>query len=123
MSRSGASVVDAVRVRPDHISLYILEVYAHLPLKQEIDRHGWTQQPDDVAAEMYESAMAMLDDAGYKQYEISNVCLPGHESRHNLKYWADGNWLGFGRARIPRGRACAGATSHRPRICSEARFR
>ena len=91
-----ASVVDAVRVRPDHISLYILEVYAHLPLKQEIDRHGWTQQSDDAAADMYESAMAMLDEAGYEQYEISNVCLPGHESRHNLKYWADGNWLGFG---------------------------
>ena len=91
-----ASVVDAVRVRPDHLSLYILEVYAHLPLKQEIDRHGWTQQPDDAAAEMYESAMAMLDDAGYEQYEISNVCRPGRESRHNLKYWADGDWLGFG---------------------------
>jgi oxygen-independent coproporphyrinogen-3 oxidase len=91
-----ASVVDAVRVHPDHLSLYILEVYAHLPLKQEIDRHGWTQQPDDAAADMYESAMAMLEEAGYEQYEISNVCRPGYESRHNVKYWADGNWLGFG---------------------------
>jgi len=90
------SVVDAIRVDADHLSLYILEVYAHLPLKQEIDRHGWTQQPDDVAAEMYESAMAMLDGAGYEQYEISNVCRPGRESRHNLKYWTDGDWLGFG---------------------------
>ena len=91
-----ASVVDAIRMAPDHLSLYILEVYAHLPLKQEMDRHGWTQQPDDAAAEMYESAMAMLDDAGYEQYEISNVCRPGRESRHNLKYWDDGDWLGFG---------------------------
>jgi oxygen-independent coproporphyrinogen-3 oxidase len=90
------SVVDAIRVDADHLSLYILEVYAHLPLKQEIDRHGWTQQPDDVAADMYESAMAMLDGAGYEQYEISNVCRPGRESRHNLKYWTDGGWLGFG---------------------------
>jgi putative oxygen-independent coproporphyrinogen III oxidase len=90
------SVVDAIRVDADHLSLYILEVYAHLPLKQEIDRHGWTQQPDDVAAEMYESAMAMLDRAGYEQYEISNTCRPGRESRHNLKYWTDGDWLGFG---------------------------
>ena len=68
-----ASVIDAVRVRPDHVSLYILEVYAHLPLKQEIDRHGWAQQEDDAAAEMYQSAMTMFDDAGYVQYEISNV--------------------------------------------------
>jgi oxygen-independent coproporphyrinogen-3 oxidase len=91
-----ASVDAAIRVSPDHLSLYILEVYAHLPLKQEIDRHGWTQQPDDAAAEMYESAMARLDAAGYEQYEISNVCRAGRQSRHNVKYWTDGVWLGFG---------------------------
>jgi oxygen-independent coproporphyrinogen-3 oxidase len=91
-----ASVEDAIRVAPDHLSLYILEVYPHLPLKQEIDRFGWTQESDDGAADMYESAMAMLDTAGYEQYEISNVCRPGLESRHNLKYWTDGDWLGFG---------------------------
>ena len=37
-----------------------------------------------------------LDAAGYAQYEISNVARPGRESRHNLKYWHDGAWLGFG---------------------------
>ena len=91
-----ASVDAAIRVNADHLSLYILEVYPHLPLKQEIDRHGWTQVPDDAAAEMYESAMARLDAAGYEQYEISNVCRAGRESRHNVKYWTDGDWLGFG---------------------------
>jgi putative oxygen-independent coproporphyrinogen III oxidase len=91
-----ASVADAIAVNADHLSLYILEVYAHLPLQQEIDRHGWVQQSEDEAAEMYESAMGMLDEAGYEQYEISNVCRHGRESRHNLKYWTDGEWLGFG---------------------------
>ncbi len=91
-----ASVDAAIDVNADHLSLYILEVYPHLPLKQDIDRHGWTQQPDDVAAEMYELAMARLDAAGYEQYEISNVCRAGRESRHNVKYWTDGGWLGFG---------------------------
>ena len=91
-----ASVEDAISVRADHLSLYILEVYPHLPLKEEIERHGWVQQPDDAAAEMYESAMAMLEEAGYQQYEISNVCRPGRESRHNVKYWTDGDWIGFG---------------------------
>ncbi len=38
----------------------------------------------------------MLDADGYQQYEISNVCRSGRESRHNLKYWTDGEWLGFG---------------------------
>ena len=91
-----ASVDAAIDVNADHLSLYILEVYPHLPLKQEIDRHGWTQESDDGAAEMYESAMARLDAAGYEQYEISNVCRPGRQSRHNMKYWTDGAWLGFG---------------------------
>ena len=91
-----ASVDAAIKVNADHLSLYILEVYPHLPLKQEIDRHGWTQQSDDGAAEMYELAMARLDAAGYEQYEISNVCRPGRHSRHNVKYWTDGSWLGFG---------------------------
>jgi oxygen-independent coproporphyrinogen-3 oxidase len=90
------SVEEAIRIDPEHLSLYILEVYPHLPLKQEIDRHGWTQVPDDAAADMYVSAMALLDGAGYRQYEISNVAKPGRQSRHNLKYWTDGEWWGFG---------------------------
>jgi oxygen-independent coproporphyrinogen III oxidase len=91
-----ATVEDAISVGADHMSLYILEVYPHLPLKEEIERHGWAQASDDAAAEMYESAMAMLEDAGYEQYEISNVSRPARESRHNVKYWTDGDWLGFG---------------------------
>ena len=37
-----------------------------------------------------------LGAAGYRQYEISNVALPGRRSRHNFKYWSDGAWVGFG---------------------------
>ena len=59
-------------------------------------RSGWSVAPDDDAADMYLEAMATLDAAGYRQYEISNVCRPGHESRHNLAYWQDGDWLAFG---------------------------
>ena len=59
-------------------------------------RSKWSLAPDDDAAEMYLEAMTRLDRAGYGQYEISNVARPGRESRHNLKYWSDGEWLGFG---------------------------
>jgi oxygen-independent coproporphyrinogen-3 oxidase len=93
-----ASVERAIAVAPDHMSLYILEVYPHLPLKQEIDLRRWAQVEDEAAAEMYESSMAMLEDAGYEQYEISNVARPGRQSLHNLKYWTDGEWWGFGPA-------------------------
>jgi oxygen-independent coproporphyrinogen-3 oxidase len=90
------SVERAIRVAPEHLSLYMLEVYPHLPLKQEMGRNHWSQLPDDVAAEMYEVSMERLESAGYEQYEISNVSKPGRRSRHNLKYWSDGEWLGFG---------------------------
>ena len=53
--------------------------------------------PDDDAAAMYLEGLARLDRAGFEQYEISNVARPAaRRSRHNLKYWQEGEWLGFG---------------------------
>jgi oxygen-independent coproporphyrinogen-3 oxidase len=45
---------------------------------------------------MYLWGLARLERGGLAQYEISNVAAPGRQSRHNLKYWQDGAWLGFG---------------------------
>ena len=45
---------------------------------------------------MYVEAMERLEAAGLAQYEISNVARAGRRSRHNLKYWSDGEWRGFG---------------------------
>jgi oxygen-independent coproporphyrinogen-3 oxidase len=91
------SNVDAlIDVGPEHASLYLLELYPNAPLKEDMARAGWSQAPDDDAAEMYLWSVARLDAAGYGQYEISNVARPGRASRHNLKYWQDGEWLGFG---------------------------
>ena len=81
---------------PDHASLYLLELYPNAPLKEDMARAGWSQAPDDDAAEMYLWSLERLEGAGYRQYEISNVARPGLESRHNLKYWCDGEWMGFG---------------------------
>ena len=85
-----------VAVGPEHASLYLLELYPNAPLKEEMARSGWSLAPDDDAAEMYLWSMGRLECAGYAQYEISNVARPGHQSRHNLKYWTDGEWAGFG---------------------------
>lgn len=89
--------VDAlIEVGPEHASLYLLELYPNAPLKEEMARSGWSLAPDDDAAEMYLWSMGRLEEAGYLQYEISNVARAGLRSRHNLKYWQDGEWLGFG---------------------------
>jgi len=91
-----ASIDAAIELGPEHLSLYLLEVYPNAPLKEDMARARWSQAPDEDAATMYLEAMARLDAAGYEQYEISNVARPGRRSRHNLKYWTDGEWLGFG---------------------------
>jgi oxygen-independent coproporphyrinogen-3 oxidase len=59
-------------------------------------RDGLSVAPDEDAAEMYLEGLSRLDAAGYLQYEISNVARPGRRSRHNLKYWQGGSWLGLG---------------------------
>jgi oxygen-independent coproporphyrinogen-3 oxidase len=89
--------VDAlIALEPEHASLYLLEIYPNAPLEDAMARDGWSQAPDDDAADMYLETMGWLDSAGYHQYEISNVARPGRQSRHNVKYWTDGEWLGFG---------------------------
>ena len=89
--------VDAlIELGPEHASMYLLEIYPNAPLRDAMARGAWSVAPEDDAAEMYLSGLDRMDSAGYVQYEISNVARPGRESRHNLKYWTDGEWLGFG---------------------------
>jgi oxygen-independent coproporphyrinogen-3 oxidase len=81
---------------PEHASIYLLELYPNAPLQEDMARAGWSQAPEDDAADMYLRGFERLDAAGYRQYEISNVARGGRESRHNLKYWRDGEWMAFG---------------------------
>jgi oxygen-independent coproporphyrinogen-3 oxidase len=90
------TVEQAAALAPEHLSMYLLELYPNAPLKEDMARAGWSQAPDDDAADMYLAALERLDRAGFEQYEISNVARPGFLSRHNVKYWQGGDWHGFG---------------------------
>ena len=90
------SVETLLELGPDHASLYLLELYPNAPLREEMARSGWSLAPDEDAAKMYLDVLEATDRGGYTQYEISNVSRPGRQCRHNLKYWSDGEWLGFG---------------------------
>jgi len=90
------TVDEAVALDPDHLSLYLLELYPNAPLKEAMARAPWAQAPDDEAADMYLAGLERLDAAGLQQYEISNVARPGFGCRHNVKYWQSGDWWGFG---------------------------
>jgi oxygen-independent coproporphyrinogen-3 oxidase len=87
---------EALQLRPEHLSLYLLDVHEGTPLHDQINR-GMRPKPDeDLAAEMYELMIERVCAAGYEHYEISNFCLPGFESRHNTKYWSGAPYYGFG---------------------------
>ena len=83
-------------MKPDHVSCYGLKVE---PGTRLYDYQDCANLPDDDAqADMYFYAVETLEEYGYVQYEISNFCLPGMESRHNLKYWTGQPYIGFGPA-------------------------
>jgi len=80
-----------LRLGPEHISLYPLEVHGDTPL----GRAG-IKEDDEASADMYEEALRLFPEAGYRRYEISNFARPGYEAEHNLNYWLQGEYLGIG---------------------------
>jgi putative oxygen-independent coproporphyrinogen III oxidase len=82
----------ALALDPPHISAYGLTVEAGTPLAATPERHP----DDDDQAGKYEVVDDRLRAAGLANYEISNWAKPGHECRHNLLYWAQGDYAGFG---------------------------
>jgi oxygen-independent coproporphyrinogen-3 oxidase len=87
---------EAFALKPEHLSFYLLEVHQGTPLADHI-RTGLQPKPDDdLAAEMYEVMLDRAVENGYEHYEISNLCLPGQQARHNTKYWTTAPYYGFG---------------------------
>lgn len=89
------------RLKPPHVSVYMLEVDGDSRLGAEIlalgGRYGARDVPgEDAIASFYEAAVERLRAMGIPRYEISNFARPGFESRHNLKYWLREPYLGFG---------------------------
>lgn len=81
---------------PPHISAYALTVEPGTRLNDWIKRGTLNAQDDEAAAGHMEVVSRHLGGAGYSRYEVSNFCLPGHESRHNSAYWKHRNYFGFG---------------------------
>lgn len=90
------NVTRALALRPQHLSLYLLDVHEGTPLHDQIKRGMRPRPDDDLAAQMYALMVERVCAAGYEHYEISNFCLPGFESRHNTRYWTGAPYYGFG---------------------------
>ncbi|MEJ3403159.1 radical SAM family heme chaperone HemW [Rathayibacter sp. YIM 133350] len=91
------SLEHALAQQPDHLSAYSLIVEDGTKLARQIRRGELVQPDEDLQADMYELADALLADAGYDWYEVSNFARSDeHRSRHNLAYWRGGDWWGVG---------------------------
>lgn len=90
------SLQAALDLDPDHLSMYALSLENGTELKRRVT-YGELPLPDpDLAADMYELASEMMEQAGFIQYEISNWAKPGKECLHNIQYWKNLPYLGIG---------------------------
>jgi len=86
----------AIDLKPEHLSIYGLTIEPGTEFGR-LNQLGQISLPEEeIEAQMYETTLDQLASAGYQQYEISNFALPGFECRHNLAYWTNCEYLGFG---------------------------
>lgn len=90
------TVKKAIELNPEHISLYSLEFMEGTKFDKLLKEGKIKETDPDIDRKMYETALDMLEEAGFVQYEISNCAKPGFESKHNLKYWNLSEYVGFG---------------------------
>lgn len=90
------TLYQALALRPTHISLYALGIEEDTPMETWLERGMMPAPDDDLAADMYLAAEAILAEYGFEQYEISNWSLPGYACQHNLQYWRNLPYVGVG---------------------------
>ena len=79
-----------------HISYYSLIIEDKTIIKYKIDKNEIEELEDDLIADMYNLVSNKLNENGFIQYEISNYAKNGYESKHNLLYWTQQNYIGLG---------------------------
>ena len=90
------TLVNAIRLNPQHLSLYQLKIEEGTAMYQWLEDGKISEFDDEQALAMYRIAQHVLSEHGYGQYEISNYAQPGRESLHNQVYWRTENYLGVG---------------------------
>jgi oxygen-independent coproporphyrinogen-3 oxidase len=91
-----ATLVQVLRLAPQHLSIYELTIEAGTPFARQQERGELPLPDEDTGLRMLETTGQMVSQAGFRRYEISNYAQPGYECRHNLNYWRNGDWIGLG---------------------------
>lgn len=90
------SIETAIALNVPHISAYCLTVEGKTALKKWVAEQKIIPSNEDEQSEQFNLLVEMLDNAGIKQYEISNFSKKGFESKHNSSYWKGIHYLGIG---------------------------
>jgi oxygen-independent coproporphyrinogen III oxidase len=86
----------ALTTSPEHVAAYSLIVEEHTPLHEHVQSGEVIPVSEEEEAAQFSLTMAILEDAGFEHYEVSNYARSGRRSRHNSAYWHHRNYLGFG---------------------------
>ena len=86
----------ATGLQPEHLSAYNLTIEPDTVFHKQQSQGQLKMPPADFQRELFEIAIDILTGAGYEHYEISNYAKPGKQCRHNLNYWVNGEYIGFG---------------------------
>ena len=104
------STADAViDLGPEHVSAYCLSLEPGTPLADAARAGAVSVPDDDDAADLYDLFVARMAASGYARYEVSNFARAGFESRHNMGYWRNGEYIGLGAAAHSHVRVRSGA--------------
>lgn len=93
-----SSVEEALRLEPEHLSAYLLEVHRNTEFDVWLRTRPRLFAGEEAVRRRYLWLRQAMLEAGYEHYEISNFARKGRRSRHNLTYWTGGDWIGLGPA-------------------------
>ncbi|OGX83469.1 coproporphyrinogen III oxidase [Hymenobacter lapidarius] len=91
-----ADLANAFALGVPHVSAYALTIEPGTAFGHRLQKGTFRAAPDEFVATQFEMLLAAMRAHGYEQYEISNFCRPGRESRHNGNYWRGVPYLGLG---------------------------
>ena len=89
-------VDEVLKFNVKHISVYMLTLEDGTKLKSDFDKGLVSIPDDDTKILMFDYAAKLLEDKGFKRYEVSNFAIPGFEAKHNMKYWTRDDYIGIG---------------------------
>jgi oxygen-independent coproporphyrinogen-3 oxidase len=91
-----------LELRPEHLSAYNLTFEEETLFKRWLDQGRLAKQPEEAELELFLATRRVAEESGYGAYEISNFCLSGEESLHNLNYWHNGPYVGIGPSAVSK---------------------